>query len=150
MTNTYYAPTYFVDRDRSALGSDRPGSCTLLVRTFESSGTKGTIKLSAWTFDGEDALGRHLIDHPELRELPAAADGDPDFVPDELASLARTWLRLQPDPRDDRGFNVCLCTYHRWKPVEWNDACPLHGKHGSLVVRGEENEAPASARKDER
>lgn len=77
---TYYAPVFFKDRD---------GRCSLLTRHFEwRQGKKLRLYASGYStveFANEEALGVSMLAlEGDWAELPAEADGNPRYVPEEF------------------------------------------------------------------
>lgn len=86
-----YLPTYLVD--------DKPpnatGTCTLLIRRYRVVRTpKGNyntqVKSDAMEFDNSTAMV-DWIEAVGAKELPAEADGNPRFVPEELRGDPSYW-----------------------------------------------------------
>lgn len=85
LDETYYSPVFFRDNPRS----DNPERCTLLIRRYRvRQGSKRpwlNIKSDAKVWSNEDAMGADLL-QLDWKELPEEADGNPRYVPDEVAS----------------------------------------------------------------
>jgi hypothetical protein len=80
----YYLGTYFKDDQRA----DSTGTVTLLARHYEvRRGKTGIVRLyqesKGFDFPDDDAMVEWIEEHDAI-ELPAEADGDPHFIPEEF------------------------------------------------------------------
>jgi hypothetical protein len=85
LDKTYYAPVFF----RDGRYSKTPDRVTLLIRRYRvTQGAKRRrlgIKSDAKIWPNEDAMAADLL-QLDWTELPDEADGNPRYVPDEVAA----------------------------------------------------------------
>lgn len=86
-----YLPTYIVD-DKAP---NATGVCTLLIRRYKVVRTpngnyRTNVKTDAMDFDNAKEMG-DWIERVGAKELPAEADGNPRFIPEDLRGDPSYW-----------------------------------------------------------